>query len=54
LANQADAVGSYPLYERCGIENERCGTSVVAGAGARQNDLALKQTLYLSVTPERE
>src|SRR5674476_413508 len=25
LANQADAVGSYPLYERCGIEIERCG-----------------------------
>jgi len=22
---QADAVRSYPLYERCGIEIERCG-----------------------------
>ena len=24
---QADAVGSYPLYERCCIEIERCGRS---------------------------
>jgi len=39
---QADAVGSYPLYERCGRENRALWQAPVPARMA----FALKQTLY--------